>query len=132
MSFQSIDNLIQYYNKHLGKLFNVELIYSTPSQYVDAIAAENLEWPTKYDDMLPYSDSPLSYWSGYFSSRANSKAYIRRASLNFHASSKLYSLAAVDQSTSDEFMQEILDAKQSMLDILGVVQHHDAVTGTAK
>ena len=29
---------------------NIELIYSTPSMYVDAIAAENIIWPTKYDD----------------------------------------------------------------------------------
>ena len=96
LTFESIDNLIHYYNKFIGKLYNIELIYSTPSMYVDAIAAENIEWPTKYDDMFPYADSPLTYWSGYFSSRANAKDYIRRASRNLHASNKLYTMAVIN------------------------------------
>lgn len=33
---------------------HIKLIYSTPSKYVDSIAAENIKWPTKYDDMFPY------------------------------------------------------------------------------
>jgi hypothetical protein len=41
--------------------------------------------------MFPYSDCPDAYWTGYFSSRANDKEYIRRASHNFHASNELYS-----------------------------------------
>ena len=41
--------------------------------------------------MFPYSDGPDAYWTGYFSSRANDKEYIRRASHNFHASNELYS-----------------------------------------
>ena len=56
------------------------MIYSTPSIYIDSIAKQNIVWPTKYDDMFPYSDNENSYWTGYFSSRANDKGYMRRAS----------------------------------------------------
>jgi hypothetical protein len=66
--------------------------------YVDAVNAENIEWPTKYDDMFPYADNENSFWTGYFSSRANNKEYIRRASQLAHASNKLYSLKMIDQS----------------------------------
>lgn len=41
--------------------------------YVDGLASENIEWPTKYDDMFPYADDDVSYWTGYFTSRANDK-----------------------------------------------------------
>jgi hypothetical protein len=89
-----MDKLIKYTNEVYKGQFNV--FYSTPSQYVDAIAAHNVTWPTKYDDMFPYSDGPDAYWTGYFSSRANDKEYVRRASSNFHASSQLYSRKIFD------------------------------------
>ena len=94
--FRSSDKLINYFNENVGLENNIELIYSTPSMYVDAIAAENIEWPTKYDDLFPYADDENSYWTGYFSSRANDKGYMRRASQTLHSSNKLFSLAAID------------------------------------
>jgi hypothetical protein len=100
--FRSSDKLISYFNENDGVENNIELIYSTPSMYVDAIAAENIEWPTKYDDLFPYADDEDSYWTGYFSSRANDKAYMRRASQTLHSSNKLFALASIDQTTSDE------------------------------
>jgi len=50
--------------------------------------------------MFPYADSIYTYWTGYFTSRANDKEYTRRGSHNIHASNKLYSLEAIDQSTT--------------------------------
>ena len=82
-NYEYMDNMISYMNEnHSDKYF---LQYSTPSMYVDAIAKHNVEWPTKYDDMMPYSDNPDSYWTGYFTSRANDKEYTRRASSHFEA-----------------------------------------------
>ena len=100
--------------------------------YVDAIAAENIEWPTKYDDLFPYADNENSYWTGYFSSRANDKGYMRRASQTLHSSNKLFALAAIDQTTSDEQVDAMFEAKETMLDVVGVIQHHDGITGTGK
>jgi hypothetical protein len=99
-NFENMDKLFNYVNKNYGDKFNV--FYSSPSQYVDAIAKYNVEWPTKYDDLFPYSDGPDAYWTGYFSSRANDKEYVRKASSNFHASSQLYSQKVFDPSASDE------------------------------
>ena len=55
-NFRSMDNMIQYMNTHHSDKYHFR--YSTPSDYVDAVAALDVEWPTKYDDMFPYSDSP--------------------------------------------------------------------------
>jgi len=65
--------------------------------YVDGLAAEKIEWPTKYDDMFPYADDDVSYWTGYFTSRANDKEYVRRGSHNLMASNKLYAMTAINQ-----------------------------------
>ena len=42
--------------------------------------------------MFPYSDNPVSFWTGYFTSRANDKEYVRRASHNMHSAQKLFGL----------------------------------------
>ena len=54
--------------------------YSTIYDYVNAVKAEDITWPTKYDDMFPYADWEDQYWTGYFTSRANSKSQIRYGS----------------------------------------------------
>ena len=46
--------------------------------------------------MFPYADEVDAYWTGFYSSRANDKEYIRRGSHNLHAALKLYSLAVLD------------------------------------
>jgi hypothetical protein len=70
--------MIDYMNEHHSDRYVFK--YSTPSVYVDAIAKYDIEWPTKYDDLMAYADAPQSYWSGFYTSRPNNKAYIRRAS----------------------------------------------------
>lgn len=55
--FDGSDALIAYYNAHEGLENNIELIYSTPSMYIDAIAKNEIVWSTKYDDMFPYADN---------------------------------------------------------------------------
>lgn len=122
--------MIEYMNEHYGDQFN--LFYSTPSAYVDAINSYNVTWPTKYDDMFPYSDNSNAYWTGYFSSRANDKAQVRRGSHNLHSSTQLYAMKMLNQSTSSDEIDDILEANWNLFDKMGVLQHHDAVSGTAK
>ena len=129
MNFASYDQLIPYFN---GVYDDITIMYSTPYMYVDAIKKQNLTYPTKYDDMFPYADQKNEYWSGYFSSRANSKRQVRLAQANLHASNKVFSNKIINQKTEDSEIKSIQDAKDAMLDAMGIYQHHDAVTGTAK
>lgn len=109
-----------------------KFVYSTPSMYIDALQKHNVSWPTKYDDMFPYADVPDGYWTGYFSSRANDKEYTRRASHSFHASSNLYSEKMIDQSVWPGLASDIMNASYTLMDVMGIEQHHDAITGTGK
>ena len=43
--------------------------YSTPTMYLDAIKKENLNYPSKDDDFMPYADCIACYWTGFFTSR---------------------------------------------------------------
>jgi hypothetical protein len=113
-----MDEMIEYMNENFKGKYN--FFYSTPSMYVDAVATYNVSFPTKYDDMFPYSDNSDSYWTGYFSSRANDKENIRKASHIFDASSQLYSERVLDKSLTDEDLSEIMNARWNMLDVLGI------------
>ena len=84
-NFVKLDDLISYMNKE--KEFKDKLIvkYSTPGEYMKSIMHTNISFPTKEDDMFPYSDGADSYWTGYFTSRPNDKSFFRSASSLLHS-----------------------------------------------
>ena len=128
-NFKSIDRFIKYFNDHSP---NITVFYSTPGQYLDAIKKQNLSYPIKTADMFPYADNEYDYWTGYFTSRPNSKLQVRTGQANMHASNKMHTFRMLDVSASDQTVNQTLTAQHSMLDSMGIYQHHDGVTGTAR
>ena len=110
--------MIRYINKNYGD--RVELRYTTPSEYLNALVEANVTWPVRYDDMFPYADIPDDYWTGYFTSRPNAKRQVRDGQAKLLASNKLFALKAIYQKSSDEDITNILLAKEKMLDAMGV------------
>ncbi|KAL9998686.1 putative alpha-mannosidase [Helianthus debilis subsp. tardiflorus] len=74
--FWNMDKFIHYFNKD-GR---VNALYSTPSIYTDAKHAETESWPLKEEDYFPYASDIDAYWTGYFTSRAGLKGYVRMLS----------------------------------------------------
>ena len=100
---------------------NVNVIYSTPSCYLEALKNSGYTFPTKSDDFFPYASDPNTYWTGFFTSRPTFKGYVRQTN-NFLQTSK--QLAALSGASRDTI--------ESLSEVNGVLQHHDAVTGTEK
>ena len=82
--------------------------------------------------MFPYADHPEDYWTGYFTSRANAKGFIRVGQALLHAGSELFAKRLVKNTTTDVEIAALLKAKQALYEEMGIMQHHDAATGTAK
>jgi lysosomal alpha-mannosidase len=97
INFQSMDRLISYFNSHIE---DATVLYSTPSEYFNALIEQGITWPVKYDDMFPYADQPQDYWTGYFTSRPTAKRQVRDGQANLHGSSKLFSAKVIDQSST--------------------------------
>ena len=120
----------------------VEVFYSTPSRYLDAINKVNKTWTVKTDDFFPYADGDHSYWTGkymyiytcslisisydcvgYYSSRPGLKAYVRTMNSLLQSCKQIevlgerWNLHGHTNFTSRKL-------KLSM----ALVQHHDAVT----
>ena len=53
LAFEPLDELLSYFNEHYD---DITVLYSTPSQYINALKEEEIEWPVRYDDMFPYAD----------------------------------------------------------------------------
>lgn len=115
--FNNLDRLIKLVNSD-GRF---EAKYSTPYDYTLAKLAENVTYVEMPGDFFPYADGPHQFWTGYFTSRAALKRYIRQLSSHWTAARQLEAYGGVPSGE----VPIISDA-------LGIAQHHDAVAGTAK
>lgn len=107
-------------------------IYSTPSKYVAALKDENITWPViKNHDFMPYAKEHNNYWSGFFTSRPGLKKQVKDYSSLFHSQQKLYARQMIDQKSTNELIKRVKDAAYNMEDILTVLTHHDAISGTS-
>ncbi|KAL8046895.1 hypothetical protein ABFX02_08G203600 [Erythranthe guttata] len=117
--FKQMDKLIHYVNED-GQ---VNVLYSTPSLYTDAKYASDESWPLKVDDYFPYADSANAYWTGFYTSRPALKRFVRFLSGYFLAARQIEFMVGRRSNRGNT---------DALGDALGVAQHHDAVTGTAK
>jgi hypothetical protein len=75
-----------------------------------------------------------SFWTGYYTSRANSKKMMREFSGLGYMTSTLYSL---DRLRFSQFRSENTDLKLErnnswdLFGQMGLLQHHDTITGTS-
>ncbi|XP_053622765.1 lysosomal alpha-mannosidase-like isoform X3 [Plodia interpunctella] len=125
MWYKNIDKLIEHANLKAAKEgLNITLLYSTPDCYLKAVKDANPTLPTKQDDFFPYASDRHAFWTGYFTSRPTTKYFEREGNNYLQMAKQLQVLANLDE--HNMFM--LNDLKSAM----GVMQHHDAVTGTEK
>lgn len=103
----------------------MNLFYSTPSCYLKALHDANITWPTKTDDFFPYSSDPHAFWTGYFTSRPTIKRFERTGNHFLQVCKQLSATAKVQEAHFEPHLTMLRRA-------MGVMQHHDAITGTEK
>ena len=75
------------------------------------------------DDFVPYASKSHTYWTGFYTSRAALKHFVRRSSNFLQALRQLVSFTNLND---NQTIAKINALERAM----GVVQHHDAVSGT--
>uniref|UniRef100_A0A182KEA5 alpha-mannosidase n=1 Tax=Anopheles christyi TaxID=43041 RepID=A0A182KEA5_9DIPT len=125
MWFKNLDKLIRYTNQRQAQGSMVNVFYSTPSCYLKAVNEANVEWPTKSDDFFPYASDPTAFWTGYYTSRPTQKRYEREGNHFLQVCKQLSAIAPMKET----FYEAHLTA---LREVMGVMQHHDAITGTEK
>ena len=127
----------------------VQIFYSSPEYYTEckfnemksaspeirvegnreSISHTDVRSSVKQDDFFPYSDCPDCFWTGYFTSRTGLKRQERVASSFLMAARQIESL--IDYTGNTDPIQ-CTAGFHELEDALGVLQHHDGVSGTAK
>jgi len=126
---------MNYVNTNMkGKM---KMIYSTPSQYFDSVlkSGATFEKHSNYD-FFPYADNAHCYWTGYFSSRANLKGLIKQLGLYINITNRLLFEVFMNEKNkitqNKKIIEKTIECVYFAREKLGVLQHHDAVTGTSK
>ena len=124
-AFDYVDALIEVMNGLPGNPFNAS--YSTAADYINAKSTATA-LPVFDGDFFPYNDDAAgnNMWSGYFSSRPAFKGFVRESSALQLAARQLQVIVGgvTDAGPSNDLF--LLERA------LGVAQHHDSITGTAK
>ncbi|XP_076427995.1 lysosomal alpha-mannosidase isoform X3 [Peromyscus maniculatus bairdii] len=128
MWFKNMDKLIRLVNEQQAEGSKVHVLYSTPACYLWELNKANLTWSVKEDDFFPYADGPHMFWTGYFSSRPALKRYERLGYNFLQVCNQLEALAGPAANVGPYGTGDSAPLKEAM----AVLQHHDAVTGTAR
>ncbi|XP_062292629.1 lysosomal alpha-mannosidase [Scomber scombrus] len=126
--YKNLDKLIRYVNVLQTNGSKINVLYSTPSCYLQELHRANLTWALKTDDFFPYADDSHDLWTGYFTSRPALKRYERISNSNLQTCNQLEVLGG-PASTKGPFGEGDSD---TMKKAMAVAQHHDAVSGTEK
>ncbi|XP_044269574.1 lysosomal alpha-mannosidase-like isoform X2 [Tribolium madens] len=125
INFSNIDKLIKGFQGH--ERYNV--FYSTPSCYIAAVNEEvkrkGITLQKKTDDFFPYASEKHAFWTGYFTSRPTSKRFERVGNNILQATKQLTAFSRIKGKDKS-------DSIDNLRDVMGIMQHHDAITGTEK
>ncbi|KAJ6668062.1 hypothetical protein lerEdw1_016383 [Lerista edwardsae] len=143
--YKSLDKLIKHVNAQQSNGSHVNVLYSTPSCYLWELNKANMSWSVKYDDFFPYADGPHMFWTGYFTSRPALKRYERLSNNFLQVCNQLEVLADAQANLGPYGVANssvlLLQGSPSWCgnacvllagQAVGIAQHHDAVSGTAK
>ncbi|KAM4868807.1 alpha-mannosidase 2 [Urocitellus parryii] len=141
LQFKNYEYLFKYMNSQ--PQLGVKIQFGTLSDYFDAVdkADEAMKkkgqsmFPVLSGDFFTYADRDDHYWSGYFTSRPFYKRMDRIVESHLRAAEIIYYFAQtqaqkykINKFLLSTYYTALTEARRN----LGLFQHHDAITGTAK
>ncbi|ESO07427.1 hypothetical protein HELRODRAFT_110840, partial [Helobdella robusta] len=146
LQYKNYEKLFDYMNQK--KDWNVKAQFATLTDYFTALRTrsamndrnfnsqpQNVPFPSLSGDFFVYADRDDHYWSGYFTSRPFYKMLDREVEHHQRLAEILFSLALSEAKHVDSSVLEKSDLSQLLIKSrrnLGLFQHHDGITGTAK
>lgn len=138
MEFFTMDKIIEYINANVSA-YNLEMRYSTLSEYFSAAMSTPSTYQTRSNDFFPYlacypcgapecENAPCghsdTYWSGFYTSKPAQKLLVREHEARLKS---LEVLNALHPSESEAILESLELGRNTS----SLLQHHDAITGTS-
>ena len=143
--FSNIDCLIKAFNdeknqKDFQKIFGttekINFFYSTTQKYFDAVEKDLIKNNQKLEIIKNTDFFPLKtncFWTGFYTSRPFLKGYIRKVSNSYYSLSKyLSSIRLINESIFINEENNTMTNIHLLREIVSLLQHHNAITGTSK
>ncbi|XP_039500014.1 lysosomal alpha-mannosidase [Drosophila santomea] len=125
VNYKNMDKLIKYVNERQSSGSKYNIIYSTPTCYLNSVHKSVQSYPNKTLDFFPYGSDTNSFWTGYYTSRPTQKRFERDGNHILQVAKQLSAFAELSSTEQKEDLEYLRE-------IMGVMQHHDAITGTEK
>ncbi|XP_052852729.1 lysosomal alpha-mannosidase-like [Drosophila gunungcola] len=125
VNFKNMDKLIKYVNERQASGSKYNIFYSTPGCYLNSVHKSVQSYPNKTLDFFPYGSDTNSFWTGYYTSRPTQKRFEREGNHILQVAKQLSAFAELSSPQQKEDLEYLRQ-------IMGVMQHHDAITGTEK
>lgn len=139
--YSNYQRLMDYINSHPELKAKVQ--FGTLSDYFNALwkatgaepGAQPKDFPALSGDFYTYADREDHYWSGYYTSRPFYKHMDRALESHHRAAEIIFSLAeshSRHHGSSSFAVEQLYGLLTGARRNLGLFQHHDGITGTAK
>lgn len=137
LNYKNMKRLMDYVNSR--KDWNVKMKFGTVADYFEILHSEMRKSKTKDSsltgDFFTYTDKDNEYWSGYFTTRPFDKRMIRELLEYLKTTETMASLIFVyliqNKHVTPSDWKNDWKAIQLARRTHGLVQHHDAITGTS-
>ena len=136
--YRNMKLFMKYINERESE-FNIKIKFGTFKDYFEELnrqkAAHNLKFPVISGDFFTYTESD-DYWTGYFTTRQFDKRLSREVQESLRAAELFAAISfargkngiPIPENKKKKILENLVFARQN----LGIFQHHDAITGTAR
>ncbi|CAH8860380.1 unnamed protein product [Trichobilharzia szidati] len=144
LQLENYNKLIEHINSNSN--YRMKIRFATISDYFTVLSQRVNEahstlptfFPSLSGDFFTYADRQHDYWSGYYNSRPYQKALSRLLESELRTAEILYTYARQSVGRKQNTVQllplisSLYENLTTVRRNLGLFQHHDAITGTAK
>ena len=136
--YRNMKLFMDYINERESE-FKIKIKFGTFKDYFQELhrqkAAHNLKFPVISGDFFTYTEA-MDYWTGYFTTRQFDKRLSREVQESLRAAELFAAISfarakngiPIPENKKKKMIENLVHARQN----LGIFQHHDAITGTAR
>ena len=135
-TFDYVEAFFSIYNSNPRRFSYSKVEYISALNYMKKFVGKKNIQNKKYGDFFPYADNQFSYWTGYYTTRPHLKRKVKIFGQVFRTLKQIFTKLTLywEKEKSETFLKifknQIYDFFDQYGNTLGILNHHDAISGT--